>query len=215
MACEAIPTKQGVYVEYWGGVQSGRISQTQKIYAPFTTYDSLQVQSGTVNLTPSTWRNADFPAYKMYQYDDNNNGFAVGYVIDFGKGLPTWRKDRLTGANGAGFWYGSSEKMYPHFYDVPLGADMYGESLSFCAFRAPVLLQNNISKIQYEISNVLYVEVELFSDVIANIKVGEKFNNRKVSVIKNSQDIKLLSDIVNNGCITVSGVGSMTVKARF
>lgn len=212
VSCNAIPLKEGVYLEYWGGVQSGTIGDN--IYVPFTSYNSIQAQSGTVNLTSETWDDDQFPAYKLYQFDGSGNGFATGYVIDYGQGLPATRYSKLTGANGAGFYYSSSKKMYPHFYDVALGTDFYGNYLSFYAFRCPVKNVSNFAKAQYEIEDTLYIEAEFFASQYKTIEVGEKYNNRKITVVKKDSSISVMSDTVVCGQIDVSASasGSLTLK---
>ena len=212
VACNAVPLKTGVYIEYWGGVQSGKIGDD--IYAPFTNYDSIQTQSSSsVNLTSSTWKDVDFPAYKMFQFS-GNNGFAVGYCIDYGQGLPATRKDNLSGGNGAGFWYGSSHKMYPHFNDVALADAVDGQVLSFYAFRAPVLKSNSMAIVWYEIDNDVYVEVEAFAQNSGIIELPLNCSGRKISIVKKTESISIPVDVVSASGIyfAASGAGSATLK---
>ena len=214
VACNATPLRQGVILEYWGGVQSNKIGDD--IYAPFSTYDTIQTQgASSIKLTDSTWREADFPPYKMYQFD-GNNGFAVGYCIDYGKGMPSIRKDHLNGGDGAGFWYGSSHKMYPHFYEAPLdfASDYFGNSLGFYAFRTPLIKSATGTMVWYEIDGDIYIEAEFFSAFSGMLELPQDSIGRKASVVKKTSSVSVLTDIVSAKGIYISttGAGSLTLK---
>ena len=216
VACNAIPMKSGVYVEYFGGVQSIKIGDD--IYAPFTTLDSIQTQgSSSIELTPSAWRDPDFPAYKMYQFS-GNNGFAVGYCIDYGQGIPATRKTKVAEGSGAGFWYGSSHKMYPHFYEYVLtnAPDLYGNALSFYAFRAPVQKSNNMTVIWYEIGDAVYVEIETFAQTSAIVDLPAKCAGRKIGIVKKTDSISIPVDIASaeGFALFATGAGSATIKLQ-
>lgn len=214
VACNATPLKEGIYLEYWGGVQSGAIGTD--IYVPFSSFDTIQTQgSSTINLDATAWRDADFPPYKMYQFD-GNNGMAVGYCIDYGKGEPSVRKNKLSGTAGAGFYYGSSHKMYPHFYDVPINTDAeyYGNCLSFYTFKAPLVKTSSMAFVWYEIDDAVYAEIEFFSAHNGLVELPIHCIGKKATVVKKTDSVSVLTDIVSakGVYIKTSGAGSLTLK---
>lgn len=214
IATNAVPLKQNIWVEYYGGVQSSAIGNT--VYAPFTTVDDLtEMGTTTINLTKSSWRDETFPPYKMYQFDQNK-GFVTGYIIDYGQGLPNIRADKINGANGAGFWYISSKKMYPHFYDYALSSapDLYGSALSFYCYRAPVTKKNNVCTTWYEVHRDIYCEFELFESKNYILELPVKCHGRRIEIIKKTESLNILVDVSSGGALRIfaSDKGSATIR---
>lgn len=208
--CVNITPLGEVLMDFFGGVQSAAIGDDY--YVPYTVYDSIQTQdANTVRLDSSKWRDADFPPYKYYQFN-GNNGFALGYCIDTAQAEPTNRKDLCS--EDAGFYYGSSHKMYPKFYAKRAHPNVYGKSFCFYAFRAPVLKADNKVALWYETANAVYLEIEFFATYAGVVEFPAKALGKNVTVVKKTSSVNIPDDIINTGgmLITTSGTGSITLK---
>lgn len=205
------PLRAKIYVSTDGLVQAQSIGSD--IYVPFTTYDSItNMGSTTVSFTSDKWRDAEFPPYKYYQFNVDN-GFALGYCIDRGDGLPAVRKTSV--ADHAGSFYGPTQKNYPMYYNpTSPKPDLYGSSITGIAWRAPVIKSNNIAYTWYKIGNDYYMEIELFSVYDGSFELPEVFDGLRVTTLKASNTVNVLSDIVSAGSIYLraSGAGSLTLK---
>ena len=200
-----------MYMLFIGGTQCSTIGDD--FYVPYTLYDSITTQdSNTVRLDSSKWRDANFPPYKYYQMDSSGNGFAVGYCIDTPQGLPSNRKDFCS--DEAGFYYGSSHKMYPKFYQKSSHPDVYGKSFCFYAFRAPFIKTSNMIYLWYETADATYMELETFASWAGVVDFPKHALGKEITVLKKTDSVNIPDDIINTGSmlITTSGAGSITLK---
>lgn len=180
-------------------------------YVPFTVYDTPASISEAWNFTSSNWRDANFPPYKYYQLDlTNQKGFAVGYDITIGQGLPDNRKNNI--ADGGNF-NGSSRKMYPKFYGKGFVATK-GFKVSGNAFRCPILPNSFGFGYSWQTLDSIFVELEAFSAGTISVDLPTYAVGKTLTVVKGSDNLIISDGIVSNNKMKVvaSGAGSATLK---
>lgn len=194
------------------------ITQAQKYadyaYVPFTSVSyPTTLSSSTLTLSSDVWDDSDFPPYKYYEFDTSTGiGFVVGYDISYGMGLPANRK---TNISNAGNFNGSSHKMYPNFYGkgsvVPVGGKISGT-----AFRMPVKKSGNVCAYYWRRGDAIFVEIETFGEVYANITIPDDAVGKETKIIKKSDSVKFEDGYIANNILNVyaSGVGSATIKIQ-
>ena len=212
VGCTVVPLVEKTCVNHFGGIQVTRIGSD--FYVPFSVFDAIQTQGDSdVKLPISAWRDENFPPYKMYQFD-GNNGFMVGYNIDYKQGLPENRKNFVINDDGAGWYKGNTKKIYPHFYGVAPNTDLYGGYLSFYAFSAPVIKSNGKTIVFYYINGTLYAEIEFFQSFDGIIDIPSEYYGGKVDIIKKTNSVSVFSDVCSpNGILfRCNDSGSVTVR---
>lgn len=194
------------------------ITQAQKYtdyaYVPFTSVSyPTTLSSSTLTLSSDTWDDSNFPPYKYYEFDTSTGiGFVVGYDISYGMGLPANRK---TNISNAGNFNGSSHKMYPNFYGkgsvVPVGGKISGT-----AFRMPVKKSGNVCAYYWRRGDAIFVEIETFGEVYANITIPDDAVGKETKIIKKSDSVKFEDGYIANNILNVyaNGVGSATIKIQ-
>lgn len=212
VGCTVVPLVEKTCVNHFGGIQVTRIGND--FYVPFSVFDAIQTQDeNDVKLPISAWRDENFPPYKMYQFD-GNNGFVVGYNIDYKQGLSENRKNLVINDDGAGWYKGNTKKIYPHFYGVAPNTDLYGSYLSFYAFSAPVIKSDGKTIVFYYINDTLYAEIEFFQNFEGIIDIPSEYYGGKVDIVKKTNSVSVFSDVCSpNGILfRCNDSGSVTVK---
>ena len=182
-------------------------------YVPFTSYDTPQQISGTWTFNTASWKDADFPPYKYYQFASGlNTAFAVGYDITVNQGKPENRKSLI--ADG-GNYNGSSRKMYPKYLGKGLVASK-GFKVSGNAFRCPVVSNSNGFGYTWQTKDAIFVEIESFSAGLVTISLPSYAVGKNITVVHASDTIAVNDSIVANTLMKVvtSGNGSATLKIQ-
>lgn len=173
---------------------------------PGTTFDGVgAIPSARQELTPSTWRDANKPPIRYYQYTNSNtagNGMVIGYNNKYADGVDDLRKV----INSAGFIY-ETHKMHPFFYSYSSATPKPvtdEDTLSMVGFRCPLITYDNElpSVAWYYVGDDIYLMVDAHSSVNKYIDVPDTFNGRIIEVIEEYGSISI-GDIVAGSKIKV------------
>lgn len=210
--------RDDIWVSYAGLVQAQQYAPTA--YVPFTQYSTPYVQPDgeAISLIPTTWDNATFPPYKYYQINQAAGyGFALGYDISSGQGVPD-KRFAMMGENGAyaGTYNNKTKKMYPAFYSGNKTIEMKaGDVISANAFRLPVKFENGAIQYWWDSGDCVIAEIEVFTAGQYAIVLPDKCIGRGIETIKADDTIKVSTGGVvasNNIVVIATGAGSATVK---
>lgn len=211
----AVALRSGITDFFYGLTQSNRIgAETLCLYVPYSIYDSLTPHpTEDVHLVSSTWRDENFPPYKFYQFDEKGEGFAVGYCIAHGQMQPEIRKAYVSDdAHGVYYSPASSKKMYPMAWRIPTANK--GDKITGYAFRTPVKITDNICWYSYEIGNDTFVELEVFGEKDGTITLPETLNGKRIAVVKKTDNLNLLSDMVIGSKLAFFATGNASATLR-
>ena len=208
-----IPLRNGIGMQIFGGVQVQMIGNTA--YVPYTTFDTLTtIESSGIILTPDTWQDAEFPPYKFYEFNtDGDKAFGLGYCL-YGQ---TDAEARVTTAAGRAGWFdGSTKKMYPCIINGST-TEVYGKGITSYSWRTPIIKDDNgVMMTWYKIENDTFVEMEFFNDFSGKITMPKHIAGCRMEVVKKTDSVNVLGDIVGPSGINVivNASGSVTIKCH-
>ena len=207
-----IPLRSGIGMQIFGGTQAQMIGNTA--YVPYTTFDTLTtIESSGITLTPNTWKDAEFPPYKFYEFNaDGDKAFGLGYCL-YGQ---TSADARVDTAGRAGWFDGSTKKMYPCIIHGST-TEVYGKGITSYSWRTPIIKdENGVMMTWYKIENDTFVEMEFFNDFSGKITMPQHLAGCRMEVVKKTDSVNILGDIVGPSGINaiVNASGSATIKCH-
>lgn len=200
-----VPISPVSKLEFAGFVQAQTIGNN--VYVPYSSIDTIApIVSGSNVLIPSMWNDAEFPPYKFYQFNADK-GFALGYVIDYGQGMPSVRKNHC--AVDAGNFNVSTKKMYPYFVHANENIGM--KPVSGYAFRSPSIIVDDITVVWYEVGDARYYEIEIFNAFDGFIHLDGS-NGKRIEVVKSDRELNLTDILVDGIYVKTDTHCSITIK---
>ncbi len=209
VASKIITLRDSVNLTSWGITQSQAIGH--RVFVPDSTDTGVWTQSAQTGYGTARWADADFPPYKVYQFDDSDNskGIGIAYVLDNQNGIPATRKTLCPSMalNLAGTF-----KLYPFVVSMNVSNakpkyTVYGG----IAVRQPIALTNTLV-IAYEIGKALYVEIDNLTDSVATVSVPGGHNGQAVDVLHRSENVSVIDTVLHDNAVTVIGKGSVSIK---
>lgn len=148
-------------------------------YVPgFNGSEVFELKGSDVYMPNTGWDNADNPPYRYYQFQNENldRGFMLGFYPKIADAVPSERKIKCT---NAGFYYGSTNKMYPYLVNAkPL---VSGETVEAIGFRTPFLKSTNgsLATVYNYIGDdiILCIDYQKSSDTVITLR-GECVGKR-------------------------------------
>lgn len=224
--------KRTADVDYWGGMQSQRLSRTIDStvgmstsvewfvpdVSPVNGYDLKNVadvtsNAGTITILKSDCDNpADTPSHFAMIGKDGTGvkvaGLAYGYNRSVGLGVPATRSlstDKIT-------YMSSMEKMYPVAVDALSGDAVVGQNSVVTSFKAPFDPQQDglltLPAIVVEMDGSTYVYITSHA-ALANydVNVPSNLSGKAISVIKETGSGAISSNFVSGGKIKINSTG--------
>ena len=227
-----------VEADYWGGIQMQRLSllgdstpgmqARVALYipetAPVSGFDFEAVADITDNaaIVRVPAASCDDPANPASHFaligrnlsGDPVAGHLYGYSRDTGLGVPAVRANAATDV----MYFSPAEKQYPIAVDSKAGDAAVGDIRAVTAFRAPFLPTDpdlTIPGVVVNMDGINYVYITTHQALYAKpVLLPGELSGQKITVIKPSSTLSVLSQFVTGGAILVesSGYGDVVIR---
>lgn len=205
---------KNITVNGLGLVQSQAISSTPYTYVPDTTFENLTLNDGTEHsFSTSTWKSADKPPYRYFQFADENanKGIVLAYDRTVGWGE---NSKRLSHLNKGGDYNASTKKMYPAFIS--------GCSLATGTFFDGLAVRVPLQKIDEDITSVgwywcsddIILMIDTHNAVNKDIVLPDYMNNMRVEVLDKTDSVTCEQTYIFNNKLRfiASGYGYLVAR---